>query len=51
MGAFFFLAYIGAAIYFISDSDGSFLAVVLGLVQAIIWPVYVPHHVLMMLGA
>ncbi|MET3770037.1 hypothetical protein ABIB15_002741 [Marisediminicola sp. UYEF4] len=50
-GAFFFRAYIGAAIYFISDSDGSFLAVVLGLVQAIIWPVYVLYHVLMMLRA
>jgi len=50
-GAFFLLAYIGAAIYFISASDGSFLAVVLGLLQAIIWPVYVLYHVLIVLGA
>lgn len=33
-GFFFLLAYIGAAIYFISQSDGSFWAVVLGLLQA-----------------
>lgn len=45
------LAYIGAAIYFISVSDGSFWAVVLGLLQAVVWPAYVVYHVLMLLGA
>lgn len=45
------LAYIGAAIYFISESDGSFWAVVLGLLQAAVWPVYVTYHVLLLLGA
>jgi len=49
-GFFFFLAYIGAAIYFISVSSGSFWAVVLGLLQAIVWPVYVVYHVLLLLG-
>lgn len=50
-GSMFLLAYIGAAIYFISVSDGSFWAVVLGLLQAIVWPVYVIYHVLVLLGA
>lgn len=50
-GFFFLLAYIGAAIYFISVSDGSFWGVVLGLLQAIVWPVYVIYHVLVLLGA
>ncbi len=50
-GFFFLLAYIGAAIYFISHSDGSFWAVVLGLLQAIVWPVYLVYHVLDVLAA
>jgi len=45
------LAYVGAAIYFISVSNGSFWGVVLGLLQAIVWPVYVIYHVLALLGA
>ncbi|MFZ2965217.1 MAG: hypothetical protein WA006_11115 [Rhodoglobus sp.] len=51
LGFAFLLAYIGAAIYFISTSDGSFWAVVLGLLQAAVWPVYVIYHVLLLLGA
>ena len=51
VGFFFLLAYIGAAIYFISHSDGSFWGVILGLLQAIVWPVYVVYHVLTALGA
>lgn len=49
-GFFFLLAYIGAAIYFISHSDRAFWTVVLGLLQAIVWPVYVVYHVLESLG-
>ena len=49
-GFFFLLAYIGAAIYFIVQSDGSFWGVVLGLLQAIVWPVYAVYHVLGALG-
>lgn len=45
------LAYIGAAIYFVSESDGSFWAVVLGLLQAAVWPVYVVYHLLLLIGA
>lgn len=47
---FFLLAYIGAAIYFVSRSDGAFGDVVLGLLQAAVWPVYVTFHVLEALG-
>jgi hypothetical protein len=49
-GFFFFLTYVGAAIYFISASDGSFFGVILGLLQAIVWPVYVTYHALDLLG-
>lgn len=49
-GAFFFLAYIGAAIYFIAHSDGSFWGVVLGLLQGIVWPVYAVYFGLDALG-
>ena len=50
-GFIYFLAYIGAAIYFIEQSSGSFLDVILGLLQAIVWPVYVVYHVLKLIGA
>lgn len=50
-GFFLLLAYIGAAIYFISVSDGSFWGVVLGLLQAIVWPVYLVYNVLVLLQA
>ena len=40
------LLYVGAAIYFVSHSDGSFWGVILGLLQALVWPVYVVYHVL-----
>ena len=50
-GFVFLVAYVGAAIYFVSNSDGSFWGVVLGLLQAIVWPAYVVYHVLVMLGA
>ncbi len=50
-GFIYFLAYIGAAIYFVHQSTGGFWEVILGLLQAIVWPVYVMYHVLQMLGA
>lgn len=50
-GFFFLLAYIGAAIYFVTESDGSFWGVILGLLQAIVWPAYVVYHVLVLMGA
>ncbi|MFZ2126062.1 MAG: hypothetical protein WAV04_00945 [Candidatus Microsaccharimonas sp.] len=51
IGFIFFLAYIGAAIYFIQQSSGGFWEVILGLLQAAVWPVYVVYHVLVILGA
>lgn len=50
-GFFFLLAYIGAAIYFITKSDGRFWSVLLGLLQAIVWPIYLTYHLLEALGA
>jgi hypothetical protein len=50
-GLFMLMAYVGAAIYFVSRTDGAFWAVVLGLLQAIVWPVYLIYHVLELLGA
>lgn len=47
---FMFLAYIGAAIYFIQQSNGGFWEVILALLQAVVWPVYVIFHVLTLLG-
>ncbi|MCU1549776.1 MAG: hypothetical protein JWR36_336 [Glaciihabitans sp.] len=49
-GFFFLMAYVGAAIYFISHSDGQFWSVVLGLLQAIIWPVYAVYRGLELLA-
>lgn len=49
-GFIFFLAYIGAAIYFIQQSSGGFWDVILGLLQAAVWPVYVIYRVLQNLG-
>lgn len=45
------LTYIGAAVYFIGQSSGGFWDVILGLLQAAVWPVYVVYHVLALLGA
>ncbi|MDJ0349572.1 hypothetical protein [Cryobacterium sp. PH29-G1] len=50
-GFVFLLAYIGAAIYFIGQSEGTFRGVIFGLLQAIVWPVYVVFHVLQQIGA
>ena len=50
-GFVFLLAYIGAAIYFVSDSNGTFWGVILGLLQAIVWPAYVVYEVLLEIGA
>jgi len=50
-GAFALLAYIGAAIYFIQQSNGGFWEVILALLQAVVWPVYFIYHVLTLLGA
>ena len=50
-GLFMLMAYIGAAIYFISRSDGAFWHVILALLQAIVWPVYLIYRLLTVLHA
>lgn len=50
-GLFFLMAYVGAAIYFISHSDGTFGGVILGLLQALVWPVYLIYHLLVLVHA
>ena len=51
LGLFGLMAYVGAAIYFIDASDGSFWGVIVGLLQAIVWPVYAVFFGLTALGA
>lgn len=51
LGLIFLMAYVGAAIYFVSRSGGGFWRVILGLLQAAVWPVYVMYHVLKLLHA
>lgn len=46
-----FVAYIGAAIYFVSTTNGAFWAVIGALLKAIVWPGFVVYHVLQLLGA
>ena len=48
-GFMFFLAYIGAAIYFIQQTDG-FWNVILALLKAAVWPVFVVHRALELLN-
>lgn len=50
-GAFHFLAFIGAAVYFISTSGGGFWEVILGFLKAIVWPAFAIYHMLLALGA
>lgn len=48
-GWIFFTAYFGALIYFIQRNEG-FWGVVLAFLQAAVWPAYVLHAVLKILG-
>jgi hypothetical protein len=50
-GFVLFLALIGAAIYFVGQTSGGFWEVILALLKAIVWPVFVMYHVLQLLGA
>jgi hypothetical protein len=49
-GFVFFVAFIGAAVYFVQQSHG-FWAFLLAILKAIVWPAYVVYHGLLMLGA
>lgn len=48
-GFFFVVAYVGAAVYFVQNSAG-FWGFILALLKAIVWPAYVLHAVLKLLG-
>lgn len=50
-GFFHFLAFIGAAIYFVSVSGGGFWEVILAVLKAIVWPAFLIYHALALLGA
>jgi hypothetical protein len=47
-GFAFLLAYIGAAVYFVGRANG-FWEVVLGLLEAAVWPAFVVYQVLVAL--
>lgn len=49
VGFVLFVAYIGAAVYFIQQNH-SFLGIVMGLLKAAVWPAYVMYEVLRLLG-
>lgn len=48
-GFVLFMAWIGAVIYFVERNEG-FWGFVLALLQACVWPAYVLHAVLKLLG-
>lgn len=48
-GAFYGLGFLGAAIYYISTAT-SFWAGVLGVLKAIVWPVFLIHGLMKFLG-
>ena len=49
-GFVFFVAFIGAAVYFVHQSSG-FWGFILAILKAIVWPAYAVYHGLMLLGA
>ena len=49
VGFVLFMAYIGAAVYFIQQNH-SILGIVLGLLKAAVWPAYVLYEVLRLRG-
>ena len=50
LGFILFIAYIGAAVYFVEQANG-FWEVIVALLKAIVWPGFVLYHALGMLGA
>jgi hypothetical protein len=50
MGFVFFVAFIGAAVYFVQQSEG-FWGFILAILKAVVWPAFVTFHVLELLGA
>jgi len=50
MGFVFFVAFVGAAVYFVQQSEG-FWGFILAILKAIVWPGFAIYHVLKLLGA
>ena len=48
-GIIYFLGFIGAAIYFLSTATGFWVGV-LGVLKAIVWPVFLVFHLMKFLG-
>lgn len=44
-GFVFFIAYLGAAVYFVQQSNG-FWEVIVALIKAIVWPGFLTYHLL-----
>jgi len=49
-GAGYFLGFIGALIYFISNTSG-FWNIILAILKALVWPVFLVYEMLKFLGA
>lgn len=48
-GAFYFLGFIGALVYYLSTAP-TFTAAVVGFLKAIVWPAFLVHGLLAYLG-
>lgn len=49
LGGMYFLTIIGAAVYFVQNSEG-FWGFILALLQALVWPAFVMHRALELLN-
>ncbi|MBP6043842.1 MAG: hypothetical protein KA500_04970 [Rhodoluna sp.] len=49
-GGFYFVGFVGAAIYFVSTADGFWVGV-LGILKALVWPAFLVFEALQALGA
>ncbi|MBI5357729.1 hypothetical protein HZB74_02685 [Candidatus Saccharibacteria bacterium] len=47
-GGFYFLTFIGTAVYFVDKADG-FWEVILALLQAAVWPAFLIHRIFQLL--
>jgi len=47
---FYFVAFIGAAVYYISQATGFWMGV-LGLLKAVVWPAFLVYEALKTMGA
>jgi hypothetical protein len=50
LGFIFFMAYVGAVVYFIDQSSGAFLDVIWALIKAIVWPAFLVFHAMQGMG-